>query len=643
MNNKCDDNIIIIDTASYLTKSSRALDDFVDVNIDDANNDNAVSSPSSQQSRTLTLRTLLVHSSVFRRSLLVIAAFIGLYLLYFFMPNQGYLFDQIVLYTLLAMAVAMCVYEDWYCQMKKKSKTENNNNNNTKDNNDNDDVTLKSESDTENSVDEECGMAGQDEQEERSSVHEESSNSSTRDVPTIEEASGSNKTKKQHPLVEKYLAKRLPYLDVIKVVMIVIVVVNHTALSTGLPGGNYPFSPNLATSLINPVSAIFAVLGIPLLPMAMSLLFFASGVFTPRSANNKTLTEFLNGKLKRLVFPAALVNFVIGPLAALVWDASTLNPTSSFEYRYEPNFLSMWFLLYLAIFNLAYAFVAWAPTGGNSGRTATATTVDGALREWFRRHLRFDATLFLWIMVIGGVANACGAYGLETVGTKFLRRWGLTADALPGWFFYFLLGCFAGQEGWMDRFFERRARRQSDSGDKDEKDDGDDNDEDARARDFVTCCYYTSPVFAVITLGSFLWLQLTSEQMTSGAISASIFEWICVGLVSSVLGLALTIVTVDWACRKIRSINLTLLCMMQASFAVYVFHELVMNLVMWLWIFILKTGFGFDLVFDGLSNTTDLPGWIIMLGWLFVSILTQAIVWPLAFFVRKIPPLNRIL
>merc|ERR1711907_477526 len=85
-----------------------------------------------------------------------------------------------------------------------------------------------------------------------------------------------------------------------------------------------------------------------------------------------------------------------------------------------------------------------------------------------------------------------------------------------------------------------------------------------------------------------------SEEMTSGAISWSIFEWICVGLVSSVLGLALTIVTIDWACRKIRSINLTLLCMMQASFAVYVFHELVMNLVMWLWIFILKTGFGFD-------------------------------------------------
>lgn len=564
---------------------------------------------------TLSLRTLVFDSAVFHRSVGILLAVLGVYFLYYFFPEQGPWIDQTLLYILSAASVAVCIYEDWYKPRKKKKQGRD-----EKVNNASDDSTQNSETDDETD----------DEEEEHFESSVEEDNGSIEEKRTIESGLADENEEQQqpprrHPLVEKYLSKRLPYLDVIKVVLIAIVVLTHTSQSSALPEV-HPFSPDLATSFVNPVAVIFGVLGIPLLPMSMSLFFFISGIFTPRSAKNKTITEFLNNKLKRLVFPTLLVNFASGPLTAFVWDVSVGN--KSFEYEF--NYLTMWFLLYLAFFNVVYAFLAWAPM--KSG--------DLALKEWFQKYLRFDATLFLWAMAIAGVANAISAYGLEVAdGVKFIRKWSFS-DALPSWMFYFFLGCFAGQEGWMNRFFERRSSNKNEDvegGDNTNEDDED----DSRAKSLIACCYYTWLPFAVIAIGSVSYLLY---QQNIANEPWSIFEWIFIGLVMSIVGLALIVVTLDWACRKIRSVNLTVLCMMQSAFAVYILHECVINLVMWLWIWILEKGFGIDLVFDEKgNNTTDLSNGIVVLGWIFVSILTQVIVWPFAFFVRKLPLFNRIL
>lgn len=575
-------------------------------------------------STTLSLRTLVFDSTIFHRSIGILLAVLGVYFLYYFLPEQGPWIDQTLLYMLSAASVVVCIYEDGY---KRRQKMKQRGDRDEKDDTDSDDSTQKSETDDETDDEEEHF-------ESESSVEDDSGSIGVGEKITIESGLADDdeeqqqSTPRRHPLVEKYLSKRLPYLDVIKVILIAIVVLTHTSQSSALPDV-HPFSPDLATSFINPVAVIFAVLGIPLLPMSMSLFFFISGIFTPRSAKNKTVTEFLNNKLKRLVFPTMLVNFAIGPLTAFVWDVSIGNKSS----KYELNYLSMWFLLYLAFFNVVYAFLAWAPM--KSG--------DVALQEWFRKHLRFDATLFLWAMAIAGVANAISAYGLDVAdGVKFIRKWSFS-DALPSWMFYFFLGCFAGQEGWMNRFFERRSSNNNGDDDVEGGDNTNDetNDDDSRARSLIACCYYTWLPFAVIAIGSVSYLLYLQNVANA---PWSIFEWICIGLIMSIVGLALIVVTLDWACRKIRSVNLTLLCMMQSAFAVYILHELVINLVMWLWIWILEKGFGIDLVFDEEgNNTTDLSNGIVVLGWIFVSILTQVIVWPFAFFVRKLPLLNRIL
>jgi len=533
----------------------------------------------------------LADSNVFRRSMVILVVFLGLYTAYFFAPKVSAQFgppteirfdrsiiDYIILFALFLMGVVLWIYEDLYKSRKKKA----------------------DETKTVDKADEETGSAAKEE----SGIEVDLAGGIADEA--MEEP-------KQHPLVKKYLEKRRPYLDSIKVWLIVLVVFAHTTMSTGAQGF-HPFTPDLVTNSANPIVYLLLVFSSFVLPFAMSIFFFISGIFTPRSAKSRTFTEFLNGKFKRLVFPTILVYLALGPLSILVWDAAAGNEING----YAPNFVTMWFLIYLAIFNLVYAFVAYAPVRNG----------DKTLQEWFQKNLRFDTSIFLWLMAIVGVVDACATYGLEVANVKFIRAWGY-GDALPGWLFYFLLGCFAGQQGWMKRFFEERSSSEASSG------------ADASAKSLINCCWYCSPVFLIATIASVVFLRIKSVLQED---PWNIYEWIFLSTLTSVVGFVLIVMILDYASRKLQSVNLLLLCMMKSAYAVYVFHEVIMNLMIWLWIVILRKGMGYDLVFDEYgNNTTELSNGVIVLGWVFVSILTQLIVWPFAYFVRKLPILNQIL
>merc|ERR1712146_638639 len=117
----------------------------------------------------------------------------------------------------------------------------------------------------------------------------------------------------------------------------------------------------------------------------------------------------------------------------------------------------------------------------------------------------------------------------------------------------------------------------------------------------------------------------------------------------SILALSSIIVIIDFTCRKVRTINIVVLMMMQAAYAVYIIHPIVLSAVMGVWIYILRHGFGIDVQFEegtipeSFVSETPLSGGLIFLGWVFIVILTEAIVWPLSFFIRKLPVLNQMI
>lgn len=121
-------------------------------------------------------------------------------------------------------------------------------------------------------------------------------------------------------------------------------------------------------------------------------------------------------------------------------------------------------------------------------------------------------------------------------------------------------------------------------------------------------------------------------------------ECICKNVLLAIMSLILIIIVLDYTCNKVKTINLTMLMMMQAVYAVYLTHPIVVTCVTSLWVYILRNGFGIDLVFQtSLVSSTDLSGGMILFGRIFIVLLTELISWPLPLFVRKLPVLNQII
>merc|ERR1719499_1781580 len=82
------------------------------------------------------------------------------------------------------------------------------------------------------------------------------------------------------------------------------------------------------------------------------------------------------------------------------------------------------------------------------------------------------------------------------------------------------------------------------------------------------------------------------------------------------------------------------------AYCVYLIHPLVLCPVSWTWTFVLEAINGVDLEFcvDSTTSLTHFGGhYLVYIGWLYTAILSLLIVWPLAWCIRKIPGMNKII
>ena len=156
-------------------------------------------------------------------------------------------------------------------------------------------------------------------------------------------------------------SSRLPFIDNLRWVMIVLVLSMHSA-DTYSPLGNWYFVDRRPIDL--PTLAFFAGWQMFLQSFFMGLLFFVAGCFVPASLDRKGPRRFLRDRLVRLGLPVLLYMLVIGPLteyyAAHSWN-STL-PTS-FAHEWVKHIANgqvwqengpLWFCLALLVFSAAY-------------------------------------------------------------------------------------------------------------------------------------------------------------------------------------------------------------------------------------------------------------------------------------------------
>jgi len=240
------------------------------------------------------------------------------------------------------------------------------------------------------------------------------------------------------------VAHRSYYIDRIRVVLTALVILHHTAITYGAPGGWYYRELPVSLSLTGALFIFFVSLN---QAYFMGFFFLLAGYFTPAAYERKGTAQFLIDRFTRLGAPLGFYAFILHPLTVaimLAWGrpAATATPfLTDFPHRvlhgpWENG--PLWFAQALLIF--AIGFVIWVLWRGIHPR-------------------RLDAPL---------PANSAWLYTAVGVGAVavLIRHWvpvgrnvfGLQLGYFSSYIFLFALGCVAWQRNWIERLPWKTAR-----------------------------------------------------------------------------------------------------------------------------------------------------------------------------------------
>jgi len=147
-------------------------------------------------------------------------------------------------------------------------------------------------------------------------------------------------------------AKRLYYLDHLKVALTVLVIAHHASQAYALLSGSWPISNPTKSLILDPFQAVNAA-------FFMGLFFLISGYFVPGAYDRKGAAAFLKTRVIRLGLPALLFAvFVFGP-GAYFGLPEQLSLTEFIRHLYQTGWQSLyahlWFLLHLLVYTGGYA------------------------------------------------------------------------------------------------------------------------------------------------------------------------------------------------------------------------------------------------------------------------------------------------
>lgn len=153
--------------------------------------------------------------------------------------------------------------------------------------------------------------------------------------------------------------RRMIYIDNLRIMLTILVIMHHFAISYGAPGGFYyrelgPMS-NISELLLTLMLAINQA-------FFMGFFFMISSYFSAGSVDRKGVRPYFIDRSKRLGIPLLLYILVIDPLLIFITqrtagETQTLWQSLSEHYSSVHNFGTgqLWFVAALLIFSLAYA------------------------------------------------------------------------------------------------------------------------------------------------------------------------------------------------------------------------------------------------------------------------------------------------
>ncbi|QDZ25172.1 putative acyltransferase [Chloropicon primus] len=331
----------------------------------------------------------------------------------------------------------------------------------------------------------------------------------------------------------------------------------------------------------------------------MAAFFLISGYFCPKSLDRKGFRAFVADKIVRLGGPFLLWSTLVGPLADLFEQAYA---GVDRHYRYDPGVC--WFILWLLNFSIAYAVVAQFTPKVKLGMPHPFVLLVigmGLGGGFYGLSKKFGAQAF----GTGGKWNNLGGMNMWTYGI---------AMYIP----FFAAGVLGGRNDWLKSVEEMK-----------------------------TWVVWT---LRVITVGFWGLYFVAVGKFTIPIKNLHIDVILASQLAPPAFAVVMTLAMIQLFHQHFNASPQSKLVRNAgaSAYIVYVIQFLPLNVVMITLIEILKAA-GTHIVFKGMvfltikddGNIAALSESSVWYGWAFLFVVGQIVCWPLGFYVRKLPILNK--
>ena len=233
------------------------------------------------------------------------------------------------------------------------------------------------------------------------------------------------------------------YIDRLRSVMTAMVILHHTAITYGAPGGWFWTELRPSGSLSSVLLTLFVSTN---QAYFMGFFFLLAGYFTPPSLERKGYKRFLCDRFLRLGLPLLAFGLVLGPLTAAIVTAARGDgfwPTIEVLWQ-RKDFINgpLWFAEALLIFDLGYC--GWrAAFGPSPGDTR-------------RRKLRPVPGPGMWLL--SALAIGAAALAIRQFVPVGKNVFGLQLGYFAGYIFLFAVGIAAARSDWLRKLTWKTAR-----------------------------------------------------------------------------------------------------------------------------------------------------------------------------------------
>lgn len=241
---------------------------------------------------------------------------------------------------------------------------------------------------------------------------------------------------------------RFDFLDNIKTVLTVVVLLFHLSGGFGASAGvvlkigdfSNNWSKYWSSFFIGPCSFFF-----------MSLFFFISAYFVPRSLAKKGRVIFIKERAQRILFGAVIATFIFTPVA-IIWAIVVAAPSwgttfSDVHWQYQPIAGTTWFLWWLFFFNIWYSFTA---------------STDNNYRLPLSKYFKSFPSSFVYRCLVGificGYLQYCATVYLFADASNFAFMPVDAGNDFICYLLFFYIGLLAGENRWFEH--EKSIREQ---------------------------------------------------------------------------------------------------------------------------------------------------------------------------------------